>query len=88
VSLFSKFWGEGFSWQSVASEGPHESGILKLDCTKIKSVFNWKPMWNVDKAVEKTVDWFKAYKDGLSIPEFMDDQIIKYFEEQREFNNV
>lgn len=88
VSLFANSWGDGFSWQTVANDGPHESGILKLDCSKIKSVFGWKPMWNVNKAVEKTVEWFKAYRDGLSVPEFMDDQINKYFDEQREFNNV
>lgn len=88
VSLFADAWGESFSWQSVANNGPHESGILKLDCAKIKSVFGWKPMWNVDTAVEKTVEWFKAYRDGLSIPQFMDDQITKYFDEQRDFNNV
>ncbi|MBR5773725.1 MAG: CDP-glucose 4,6-dehydratase, partial [Clostridia bacterium] len=88
VSLFSKSWGDGFSWQSVANDGPHESGILKLDCAKIKSVFGWKPMWNVDTAVDRTVEWFKAYRDGLSIPDFMDSQITKYFDEQRDFNNV
>ena len=88
VSLFANVWGDEFSWQSIVNDGPHESGILKLDCAKIKSVFGWKPMWNVDKSVEKTVEWFKAYRDNLSIPEFMDNQIIKYFDEQREFNNV
>lgn len=88
VSLFANAWKEEFSWQSVANDGPHESGILKLDCAKIKSVFGWKPMWNVKTAVEKTVEWFKAYRDNVSIPEFMNDQINQYFYEQREFNNV
>jgi len=88
VSLFAEAWGEEFSWKSVANDGPHESGILKLDCAKIKSAFGWKPMWNVKTAVEKTVDWFKAYRDNLSIPEIMDTQIKNYFDEQGEFNNV
>ncbi len=88
VSLFASAWGEDFSWQTVVNDGPHESGILKLDCAKIKSVFGWKPMWNVKTAVEKTAQWFKAYRDNLSIPEFMNEQISKYFNEQREFNDV
>lgn len=88
VSLFAGAWGDSFAWNRVENNGPHESGILKLDCSKIKSVFGWKPMWNVNKAVEKTVEWFSAYRDNLSIPELMDDQIKKYFDEQREFNNV
>lgn len=88
VSLFASAWGESFTWNQVENNGPHESGILKLDCSKIKSVFGWKPMWNVNRAVEKTVEWFAAYRDSLSIPELMDDQIKKYFDEQREFNDV
>ncbi len=88
VSLFAQYWGDGFTWQTIENNGPHESGILKLDCSKIKETFGWKPMWNVDKAVEKTVEWFKAYINNVSIPDFMNEQIKTYFDEQRDFNNV
>ncbi|MBR5273123.1 MAG: CDP-glucose 4,6-dehydratase [Clostridia bacterium] len=88
VSLFSKYWGDDFSWETIANDGPHESGILKLDCAKIKETFGWKPMWNVEKAVKKTVEWFKMYKHNAPISDFMNEQIKTYFDEQRDFNNV
>ncbi len=43
----------------------HEATLLKLDCSKANSRLNWSPVWNMDTAIEKTADWYKAfYKDG------------------------
>lgn len=60
ASLFCKYWKENLSWEQESSNGPHEAKFLKLDCSKIKSVFNWKPTWNIEKAIEKTVEFEKA----------------------------
>lgn len=43
------------------ANAPHEANFLKLDCSKIKRVFGWKPRWGVEEAVEKTVEWSKVY---------------------------
>lgn len=42
---------------------PHEANFLKLDCSKIKTTLNWKPQWNIDTAIEKTVTWTKVYHE-------------------------
>ena len=39
----------------------HEANILKLDSTKSNSTLGWIPIWNTEKAVEKTIEWYKAY---------------------------
>ena len=65
VQLFGKYWGDGFS--SVICQdldAPHEANFLKLDCSKLKSVFGWQPTWHIDEAIEKTVEWSKAYLDA------------------------
>ncbi len=62
TNLFGKYWGDGFS--SVIHQdpnAPHEANFLKLDCSKLKSVFGWKPTWHIEDAIEKTVEWSKAY---------------------------
>ena len=64
VDLFCKHWGEGAKWINKYDGGPHEAAFLKLDCTKLKTTFNWKPTWNLDKAIEKTVEWYKCYLAG------------------------
>lgn len=42
--------------------GPHEAGFLKLDCTKLKSVFLWEPTWDIDETLIKIVSFEKLRK--------------------------
>lgn len=79
VKLFCKKWGEGMSWQDKFIEGPHEASFLKLDCSKIKTVFGWKPTWNVETAIEKTVELAKCHLKKDDINECMNRQIVEFF---------
>ena len=78
TDLFCKHWGEGIKWINKSVSGPHEANFLKLDCSKIKSVFGWKPVWDVDKAIEKTVEWFKIFFAGNDVAKCMDEQIKEF----------
>jgi CDP-glucose 4,6-dehydratase len=64
TSIFCKAWGSGASWQVYGDGGPHEANLLKLDCSKAKAVLGWKPCWNIQTAVEKTVEFTKANSDN------------------------
>ena len=75
VDLFVKAWGGGLKWINRADGGPHEANFLKLDCTKLKTVFGWKPTWNLETAIEKVVEWSKCYLSGGDVRACMDDQI-------------
>jgi CDP-glucose 4,6-dehydratase len=45
----------------------HEAHLLKLDTTKAKTDLQWKPVWQLDKAIEKTVEWYKAFYENKQI---------------------
>lgn len=77
VDLFCDKWGN-ISWENQNAGGPHEANFLKLDCSKIKRVFGWKPHWHIDTAIDKVVEWTKVYKAGGNIPEVMDKEIEEY----------
>ncbi len=79
VEIFCKLWGENISWKKHCEEGPHEATFLKLDCSKIKTLFNWKPRWHVEEAVAFTVEWAKAYLTGQNVSACMDKQIRIFF---------
>lgn len=51
---------------------------MKLDCSRIKKTFGWRPRWNIRQALEKTVEWSKAYLDGKDVSAVMDQQIRQY----------
>lgn len=75
VELFCKYWKEGMTWENRSVNGPHEANFLKLDCSKVKAALKWKPVWHVEEAVSYTVEWAKAYRDGLDIRTCMNKQI-------------
>lgn len=83
VDLFVKHWGKDLKWINQYDGGPHEARFLKLDCSKLKSVFGWKPRWNLDKAIEKTVEWTKCWNEHGNVSECMDKQIEEFLESDR-----
>lgn len=80
VTLFCSCWGEGASWENQAeANAPHEANFLKLDCSKIKSVFGWKPRWHIRECMEKTCAFSKVWLAGGDIPAEMDREINEFF---------
>lgn len=82
VDIFCDRWGEEATWIDKSDGGPHEAGYLKLDCSKLKMVFGWKPRWNFDRAMEKVVEWSKVYAAGQDVVACMDKQIEEYFTQE------
>lgn len=80
VNLFCSVWGDGQAWENKSEDGPHEANFLKLDCSRIKKTFGWKPKWDIKRAVEKTVEWSKIYRARGVIPKCMEIQIQEFLE--------
>lgn len=78
VDLFVKYWGDGLKWNNKYDGGPHEANFLKLDCSKLKSTFDWHPHWNLEIAVEKVVEWSKAWVAGEDVRAVMDKQVEEF----------
>ena len=83
VDLFCDAWGDGLSWENQAeANAPHEANFLKLDCSKLKAVFDWMPRWHIGEATRKTVEWSRVWLAGKGIPAEMDREIREYLEER------
>ena len=78
VDLFVSKWGEGLKWIDRFDGGPHEANFLKLDCSKLKATFGWKPRWNLDTAIEMVVEWTKCWRADGDIRACMDKQIAEF----------
>jgi CDP-glucose 4,6-dehydratase len=78
ASIFCKAWGDSASWHAQGDGGPHEANFLKLDCSKAKTVLGWHPRWNIQTAVEKTVEFAKAQSDNERLS-CIEKQINEYF---------
>jgi len=78
VNKICALWGEGASYEIDRRNHPHEANYLKLDCSKAKHRLKWYPKWNLEKAIEKVVEWVRAYKRGDNIKEICLKQIDEY----------
>lgn len=78
---FCNLYGGSASWNTVLNNGPHEDKFLKLDCSKIKNKLKWNPKWDIDKALEKTVEWYKAFEADGDIIEIMENQIEEFIKQ-------
>lgn len=79
VDLFVKYTDGKIKRVDKSEENAvHEANFLKLDCSKLKSVFGWKPHWHVTDAVEKTVEWSRVWLEKGDVRRCMDEQIENF----------
>ncbi|MBQ7349170.1 MAG: CDP-glucose 4,6-dehydratase [Clostridia bacterium] len=78
VDLFIGHWDKNLKWINKYDGGPHEANFLKLDCSKLKSIFGWAPRWDLNKAIEKVVEWSKCWINNGDIKDCMDKQIEEF----------
>lgn len=78
VNLFCDEWGNNQTWkwnEDASAANPRESSLLKLDCAKMRSTFDWQPRWLIKTAVAKTIEWersdHKQYTADSQIDEFL-----------------
>lgn len=78
TDLFCRTWGDGMTWEDHYAGGPHEASFLKLDCSRLRQTFGWKPTWGVEEAIYETVAWTRAWQAGDDINKVMSAQIQKF----------
>lgn len=78
VRMFCRCWGKGASWEVCSAGGPHEASFLKLDCSRLKHVFGWRPRWHIGEAVAKTVEWTACWLEKGDVSALMSRQIREF----------
>ena len=52
---------------SKTPDQPHESGMLRLDCSKARTNLQWAPVWDRNMAVVKTAQWYRAFYEANEV---------------------
>jgi CDP-glucose 4,6-dehydratase len=56
-----RHWGK-IKMEDAEDRSPHhEAYLLMLDSSKAYRQLNWKPVWNIDKTIRKTILWYKEF---------------------------
>ena len=73
------YWDREIKWTSLGEDTLHETIHLRLDSSKARKRLGWKPRWNVDQALQETVEWYRSYFARLkSIREMTLEQIEQF----------
>lgn len=83
VELFIENWGNKIKCVNLNTTEYHEANYLKLDCSRLKNTFGWQPIWDIQKAVEKTVDWVRCWGSHGDVYKCMEEQIEEYLTKGR-----
>ena len=67
VELVSQRWGGESSSIGYVPALHHEAGILRLDSSKALTQLGWTPKWNLIRAIEETVSWYRSWSEGQSM---------------------
>lgn len=80
MDVFCNVWGEEAGYKIKRdSQAPHEAGYLKLDSSKAQKKLLWRPRWNSETAVQKTVEWYKEYFAKGNLNKITANQIESYY---------
>lgn len=78
VKSFCSKWGEMSKYVIQPDTILHEAHLLKLDCSKAKAYLNWRPRWSLEQAIDKIIEWTRAYERQESMKAVCLRQIEEY----------
>lgn len=78
IDKMCQMWGHSRGYMVDQGQHPHEAHYLKLDCSKSKARLNWQPQWNLEEALEKTIEWVRAYQCNEDMHKLCIKQIKNY----------
>jgi CDP-glucose 4,6-dehydratase len=80
VERLAHKWGAGARWEADDGEHPPEAAYLGLDCSKAEAQLGWRPLIGLDRALQLTIDWYRALDKGLDMRGFTQKQIAEIFD--------
>ncbi|BBI32705.1 CDP-glucose 4,6-dehydratase [Cohnella abietis] len=78
VKKIGTLWGVNDFYELAEGSNPHEATNLSLDSSKARRALGWQPIWSVERALEKTVEWFQAYQQQSDMKAVCLEQLEAY----------
>jgi CDP-glucose 4,6-dehydratase len=78
VGAVIREWGSGTWNQPIDDGGGHEATLLRLAIDKAQMRLGWHPRWDFDRAISRTVEWYRAHYGGADMASRTAAQIAEY----------
>jgi CDP-glucose 4,6-dehydratase len=67
VERLAHLWPQQLRWVLDDGPHPHEARYLKLDSSRARARLGWRPLVELDAALESTVDWYLNLQAGADM---------------------
>lgn len=71
-------WGGSAGWDRDDADHPAEAGFLKLDSSKARERLGWRPILELNQALEWVVSWHRSVQEGADAAQATRAQIANY----------
>jgi CDP-glucose 4,6-dehydratase len=68
----------GAAWQHLDGPQVHEAAMLRLDSSRADAELGWAPRWTLPQALDATLAWHQAWRQGQDMREVCLQQIAAY----------
>ena len=79
VKRVVEFWPGTYEGQPQKN-APAEANLLHLSISKSRNLLGWRPVWNCDDSIWKTVDWYRAPHESPESTRAFSEAQIRDFE--------
>lgn len=71
-------WGSNARFDVDSGDHLHEANYLRLDSTKAQTRLGWSPCWNLNQALDATLEWVRVWQAGGDLAAQSVEQIERY----------
>jgi len=65
-------------WEISTVRNGYEAGVLRIDSSKSRLMLGWQPLWNLEEALERTIQWYECYLGGGDVRSLSESQVAEY----------
>jgi CDP-glucose 4,6-dehydratase len=78
VERLAARFGDAVRVEADAGPHPHEAHHLRVDSSLARSALGWRPGWDLETALDRTADWYRAHAAGADARALSLEQLESY----------
>ncbi len=83
-----ELWEGAFRWQLDTRTNPPEARFLMLDSSKAHERLGWRPVWNLEQALSRIVQWHDAHRREADMRRVSLEQIEEFMQHRLPYRSA
>ena len=88
VERVQRCWPTELRWDQETELQPHEAQSLRVDSSRARTKLGWRPAWDLDEAIDRTVAWYQAFEADADMRTTTQEQIESFSKSQPRLGGI